>query len=84
MKAFACGLGGSKWNYNVYGSGTPCGARDRIGNPRFANTAALDLRLRKGSAAIDRGNPKSFPAHDYVGQKRPFGRAPDAGAYEKR
>jgi hypothetical protein len=84
MKAFACGLGGSKWNYNVYGSGTPCGARDRIGNPRFANPAALDLRLRKGSAAIDRGNPKSFPLRDYIGQKRPFGRAPDAGAYEKR
>jgi hypothetical protein len=84
MKSFACGLGGSKWNYNVYGSGTPCGARDRIGNPRFANPAALDLRLRKGSAAIDRGNPKSFPKLDYIGKKRPFGRAPDAGAYEKR
>jgi len=84
MKSFACGLNGSKWNYNVYGSGTPCGPRDRVGNPRFVNAAALDLRLRKGSAAIDRGNPKSFPARDYVGQKRPFGRAPDAGAYEKR
>jgi hypothetical protein len=84
MKSFMCGLGGSKWNYNVYGTGTPCGARDRIGNPRFANPAALDLRLRNGSAAIDRGNPKSFPARDFAGQKRPSGRAPDAGAYEKR
>jgi hypothetical protein len=30
MRSYACGLGGSRWDYNVYRVGTRCGAHDRV------------------------------------------------------
>ena len=46
------------------------------------NAAAGDLHLKPGSAAIDSGDPASYPARDIDGNARPGGAAPDAGADE--
>jgi hypothetical protein len=35
-----------------------------------------------GAAAIDHGDPASYPAKDIDGQARPMGGMPDAGADE--
>ncbi len=40
------------------------------------------MHLAPGSAAIDAGDPESYPARDRAGDPRPLGAAPDAGAYE--
>jgi hypothetical protein len=40
--------------------------------------------LSAGSAAIDAGDPSSYPSVDIDGQRRPLGAAPDAGADEAR
>jgi hypothetical protein len=85
MSGFKCGYAPAAiWDYNVYASGTPCGHHDRIGNPRFVDPSALNLRVMRGSAAIGRGDPASYPATDAAGRVRPHGKAPDAGAYEFR
>jgi hypothetical protein len=83
MSSWECGQSfRSRWRYNVYGSGARCGSTDRVGRLLFVNPAALDLRLRRGSAAINRGDPYSFPRTDIQGQRRPKGPRPDAGADE--
>jgi hypothetical protein len=41
-----------------------------------------NLHLAPGAAAINAGDPTSFPAFDFDGQGRPIGSAPDAGADE--
>jgi hypothetical protein len=85
MSSFKCGYApAAKWDYNIYGSGTPCGRHDRIGDPKFVNAASLDLRVQPGSAAIGRGDPASFPPTDIARLQRPYGKLPDAGAYEFR
>jgi hypothetical protein len=75
-----CGAGVT-YEHNVWSEVT-CGATDRIGAQGYVNAAALDFRLRPCSAAIDAGNPASYPARDIAGHERPIGRAPDAGAWE--
>ncbi|MCS6915170.1 MAG: MYXO-CTERM sorting domain-containing protein [Myxococcota bacterium] len=47
----------------------------------FVSTARLDLRLVRGSPAVDRGVAAPVP-HDADGRRRPLGAAPDVGAYE--
>ncbi len=81
----SCALGGHVFDYNVIERGRGCGPHDRVvgaGNAGFVDRAALDLRLRPGSPAIDRGSPNDHPADDIDGNPRPFGNAPDAGADE--
>ncbi len=82
MSRGECNSRGARWNFNVYTSGRRCGPDDRVGQIRLVDPGALDLRLRPGSAAIDRGNPNSFPGRDIDGERRPQGKAPDAGADE--
>jgi hypothetical protein len=72
----------SRWHYNVYEHGVPCGPTDRVGVVLFVDPANLDLHLRPGSAAIGAGDPDSFPSTDIDGEPRPAGSAPDAGADE--
>ncbi|HMJ33998.1 MAG TPA: Ig-like domain-containing protein [Baekduia sp.] len=43
---------------------------------------ALNLRLKAGAAAIDKGSPTGSTTTDYDGHARPAGLAPDAGADE--
>jgi hypothetical protein len=41
-----------------------------------------DYHLQPGSPAIDKGSSDAAPNNDYDGQKRPFGKDPDIGAFE--
>jgi parallel beta-helix repeat protein len=54
---------------------------DYTGDPRFANRAAGDYHIGRGSAALDRGVPTSVVV-DRDHNPRPVGLAPDLGAYE--
>ena len=69
------------YRFNVW-TNTTCDPTDRRASSAFRDPTRLDLRLKPGAAAIDRGNPKSFPLTDIDRQRRPQGRAPDAGADE--
>lgn len=51
------------------------------GDPRFVNSALLDLHLASGSPCIDAGG-KEASDRDYDGVALPQGAAPDIGAYE--
>ncbi|GAA3390784.1 hypothetical protein GCM10020369_46110 [Cryptosporangium minutisporangium] len=53
-------------------------------DPKFVDLTRGDVRLRRGSAAIDAGSRKTAPATDITGAARPAGVAPDLGAYEFR
>lgn len=48
----------------------------------FVDAAGRDLRLKKGSPAIDAGAQDLAPETDLEGTSRPQGRAVDVGAYE--
>lgn len=48
----------------------------------FADAARYDLRLKKGSPAIDSGAAETAPEFDIAGTRRPQGEAIDVGAYE--
>jgi concanavalin A-like lectin/glucanase superfamily protein/fibronectin type III domain protein len=72
------------YRYNVIEAGDPCDATDLVAPVAYLDRSALDLHLALGSAAIDRGNPSSFPSVDLDGDARPVGGAPDAGADERR
>jgi hypothetical protein len=68
--------------YNVW-TGHKCGPTDKkVSDLGFVDPKKLNLHLRAGSAAIDAGDPKSFPARDIDGQRRAAGQLPDAGADE--
>jgi hypothetical protein len=67
--------------YNVF-DGTTCGPTDLDAPSGFRDPANGDLHLIAGAAAIDHGDPRSYPATDIDGERRPIGRAADAGADE--
>lgn len=70
--------------HNVYAGGA-CSSTDlEVDALQFVDAEGFDLHLAPGSAAIDRGNPASFPPADIDGDSRPMGGAPDAGADELR
>lgn len=84
MTSWECGQSfRSRWHDNVYESGVRCGSTDNVGPARYVSRARLDLRLRLGSAAINRGDPTNYPRFDIQGQRRPKGPRPDAGADER-
>ena len=68
------------WRHNVIQGGT-CGPTDRNAPSSFINPSN-DLHLAPGAAAINAGDPTSYPTNDFDGQGRPMGGAPDAGADE--
>jgi hypothetical protein len=74
---------GVTFAYNVW-DGARCGTTDRLAPPGFVNPATLDLRLLPHAAAINHGDPTSYPRVDIFGTRRPQGGLPDAGAYETR
>jgi chitodextrinase len=83
MASHACSAANVELSWNVYESGVECGPGDLVTPVAFVNRATFDLRLASGSAAVDRGNPSSYPEKDIDGQARPKGGAPDAGAHER-
>ena len=82
MGSHICGENGYSWNWNVYESGVKCGPNDLVAPVDYVDRTGFDLRLRAGTAAIDRGNSASHPATDLFSRSRPAGGAPDAGAHE--
>jgi chitodextrinase len=84
MKASNCRVESSSdavnWRYNVIQGGT-CGSTDKNAAPGFID-ANNNLHLASGSAALNAGDPSSYPSKDIDGQSRPMGSAPDAGADE--
>jgi hypothetical protein len=76
-------LDGAVYLYNVW-DGRVCSRTDRNASPGWVDPANFDLHLAPGSAAINRGDPKIYPARDIDGHKRPLGKRPDAGAAELR
>jgi chitodextrinase len=68
------------YHHNVW-RGASCSSTDLNADPRFVSLT--DLHLQAGSPAIDRGDPRNYPASDFDGQTRPIGSAPDAGADER-
>jgi hypothetical protein len=61
--------------------GLPLGPGDGLGDPRFVDLEALDLRLRPDSPAIDAAAVSGLPI-DFDGKPRISGKAPDKGAFE--
>ena len=70
-----------EYDRNVW-DGAACSDSDLNAPSGFVDAAGADMRLAPGSAAIDAGDPESYPARDRAGDPRPAGAAPDAGAYE--
>jgi hypothetical protein len=67
--------------YNVW-DGPTCSSTDISAPLAFVDPANYDFHLKPGAAAINHGDPFSFPGVDIDGQTRPMGAAPDAGADE--
>jgi hypothetical protein len=68
------------WRYNVIQGGT-CGPTDLNAPEGFLDPNS-NLHLKPGAAAIDAGDPTSYPTSDIDGQSRFLGARPDAGADE--
>ena len=68
-------------DWNVWYRGSRIGPHDLVAPAGFRDQTVADFHLRPGAAAIDRGGPTA-PPDDIDGQRRPRGRAPDAGADE--
>ena len=68
------------WRYNILNGGS-CGSTDKNAPYGYTNPDS-DLHLLVGAAAIDAGDPASYPTTDIDGNTR-LGPAPDAGADER-
>jgi chitodextrinase len=77
-----CDRSGVLVDFNVWESGSACGANDIVAPSGFVDPAAGDFDLAPGSAAIDRSIAGVYAATDITGQSRPIGAKGDAGAYE--
>jgi chitodextrinase len=69
------------WRYNIVADGSACGGGGAIAPPGFVREPD-DLHLVAGAAAINFGNPTTYPDTDIDGQPR-GGNRPDAGADER-
>ncbi len=77
------------FSHNVwYAPGALAGevlATDRpVLDPGYLDLPGGNLRLGPRSPAINAGDPSDYPPRDIEGERRPEGRAPDAGADEAR
>jgi hypothetical protein len=74
------------FSHNVW-SGTTCSSTDQraaLGTVFVSdNSSTFDLQLRRGAAAIARGDPKTAPRTDVRGAWRPTAFPPDIGAYQR-
>jgi hypothetical protein len=79
-----CRRTGVTADYNVWFAGARCGRHDLVRPPGYVDATRYDFHLGRTAAAIDHGDPHSYPRADIDGQKRPLGPRPDAGADEAR
>jgi hypothetical protein len=86
LRAGSCAAENSRvpinWRYNVI-QGGKCHSTDKNAAGGFVDPNK-NLHLKRGSAAIDAGDPRRFPKHDIDRQRRPSANRPDAGADEIR
>ena len=83
MPKWNCLKTGIRYSHNVW-IGGKCGPTDKsVRRLGFARPTGLDVHLLKTSPAINAGDPRNFPVRDLDGQRRPLGKAPDAGADER-
>ena len=92
----AGGCGNPEWRYS-YNVGSVCGGTGDVSVPNatnsrnapnqapfYVNAPAGDFRLRSGAnPALNIGAP-TYPGRDLDNNPRPYGPAPDAGAYERQ
>jgi hypothetical protein len=78
-----CDESGVSVAHNVWSGEDKCGATDVHAPTGYVNAAGFDYHLVPGAAAINRGSPTDFPAHDIDGHRRPLGGRADAGADER-
>ena len=78
------------FDYNM-STASCAGATHHVVNPglmsQFVSSSsspatALNLHLKAGAAAIDKGSPTNFPGTDFDRNGRPAGLGPDIGAHE--
>jgi hypothetical protein len=79
-----CGRTGVNAEYNVWYLGSKCGSHDQVAPAGFRSAATHDFHLVADAAAVNHGDPHSYSQTDVDRQRRPLGRAPDAGADERR
>ena len=77
-----CGRGGVSADYNVWSTGSPCGADDAVAPAGFLDPTHGNLHPRPGAATIDRSPAGAYTKYDFTSVARPIGPAGDAGAYE--
>jgi hypothetical protein len=76
----ACQGNGQIWTYNVFETPrTSCGSKAKVVRDAKFVARGTNYHLLTDSPAIGWGDPKSYPARDVDGQKRPADLAPDAG-----
>ncbi len=78
-----CNEAGVTVAYNVWSNDSSCGPTDIHAPTGYVDAANFDYHLVPGAAAINRGSPTDFPAHDIDRQARPMGGRADAGADER-
>jgi hypothetical protein len=79
---WSCSIPGVTFAYNVF-VGAKCGPTDKkVADAGFVDAESANLHLRPGSPAINAGDRRRYPKADIDRQRRPTGRAPDAGADE--
>ena len=80
---WGCDEPGVTLEYNVWSDEDDCGPTDTHAPTGYVNAPGFDYHLVPGAAAINRGSPTDFPAHDIDGHSRPTGGRADAGADER-
>jgi chitodextrinase len=84
MRASSCTAQSSSvpinWRHNIIQGGT-CGPTDRNAPSGYIDPNN-NLHLTPTAAAINAGDPNSYPSRDIDNQTRPTGNTPDAGADE--
>jgi hypothetical protein len=65
-----------------YAAGLNVGT-NRIADPRFVNRSGRNYRLQPSSPALGAAVARYSLQRDFTGRKRPQGRGPDIGAYER-
>ena len=66
-----------------YAAGLAFAKDNRVADPRFVGRAKGDYRLQPSSSALDKADPAHSLLRDISGKRRPVGRGPDIGAYER-
>jgi len=89
MRNFPC-VSGAVYSYNVFipfvanWGATPCGPTDKkVSTFGYVNGPGFDYHITTRSPAINAGDVRNCPTHDFDGNPRPKGLRCDAGSIER-